>query len=116
MNIYALSDGITRNGQPLNPDTEFAPGFPSIFVFYEFSRVNWSASITRVLYRDGELLSVTQEHWSNQLSGHGHYYFFELEDGFTPGEYEIQFFIGETLAARAPFVVREAESFDALSD
>lgn len=90
----------------MNPRNVFEPGFYRIYIFYEFNRINWAVPVTRALYHDGVLLSVTQETWSGFVRGRGYYFFFEQE-GFAPGDYEVQFFVGDELSARATFTVRE---------
>jgi hypothetical protein len=107
LSIYALATSISRFNQPVDPGSVFAPGFDTLFIFYAFDNMNWGVPVTRALYRDGELTFAAQDPWNYYPSGRAYYYFFDLNQTYEPGDYEVQLFIGETLAARETFTVRE---------
>ena len=59
---------------------------------------------TRLLFRDDVLISAQSSLWSGGRDGGGYYYFCQ-PGGFAPGDYQVQFFIDASLAARAMFMV-----------
>ncbi|GAB4436262.1 MAG: hypothetical protein Kow00120_03300 [Anaerolineae bacterium] len=107
MTIYALATRITTRRTPIDPGTRFAPSFTCIYVFFEHRAIDWGLSWTAVLYRDGALIGAESRRWSSERDGWGFYFFCRPEGGYVAGDYEIQFFLADTLAARARFVVRE---------
>jgi hypothetical protein len=105
--IYALSTLISHDLMPIDPHSEFAPGFACIYVFYEFHSMDGGLPWTRTLYRDGLLLEAEHARWGPYRDGERFYYFCRPEDGFIAGDYELQFFVGDELATSAAFTVRE---------
>ncbi len=105
--IYALSTRISTRRTPISPGTQFEPGFTCLYAFYEFRAMDWGVPFTPLLYREGVLIGAEPTRWEAERDGRRYYFFCRPEGGYVAGNYELQLFIGNALAARAAFVIRE---------
>jgi hypothetical protein len=104
LTITAISSGISADLRPLNASLEFAAGIPRIYVWIEYSNLADGVSWSRVLLRNGALLISETELWERGTEGVA-YYFFDSETGWGAGSYEVQFYIGATLASSKAFSI-----------
>ncbi|MBN1428492.1 MAG: hypothetical protein JXB07_08905 [Anaerolineae bacterium] len=103
--ISAISSGITSLLVPTNAGTEFPLGTPRIYVFIEFENMADGLSWSRAMLRDGSVIRSESEAWSRGESGVA-YYWFDAQEGWPIGRYQIQFYIGEELNTQGVFTVK----------
>ncbi len=104
INITAISSDISTGLVPINPGTQFAVGIPRVYFFLQFENMADGMSWSRVLTRDGDVIRSESESWERGESGTA-YYWFAAQGGWPTGQYEIQFFVGDTLLTTAAFEV-----------
>lgn len=104
INITAISSDISTGLVPINPGTQFVVGIPRVYFFLQFENMADGMSWSRVLTRNGEVIRSESESWERGESGTA-YYWFAAQGGWPTGQYEIQFFVGDTLLTTAAFEV-----------
>lgn len=95
LQIVALDDQISDSLRPVNPRTVFLAGTRRIYLFLAYSNMTEGVLWRRTLMRDAELIDSGTYLWGQSGSG-STYFFFGAAEGFAPGLYEIQLFLGES--------------------
>jgi hypothetical protein len=103
--ITAISSGLSNTLQPVNADTEFPAGIPRLYVWFEYSDMTNGISWSRAILWNGVVLRKESEAWELGESGKDRYYFFDSQNGWPSGSYEVQFYIGDKLASSVKFSI-----------
>lgn len=105
-----------RNGAPVDPGVEFAPGDHRVYIFFEYEGMARGVTWTYRWCKDGECTDGLTCLWGirqgecpvvSTASG-STYLFFKPINGYQPGLYEVRIWIEDRLQVAAPFVIREA--------
>jgi len=101
--IDAVATAISASLQPVNPGTFFSAGIPRIYLFFSYMDMTNGASWGRAVVIDGKVVRSETEAWQRGSNGSGYYYFEAPGGGWPKGSYQVQFYIGDKLAAEAAF-------------
>lgn len=104
LTITEISSGITSDRSPLNAATEFPVGTQRVYFWLEFANMVNGLSWSQVLLLNGAVVRSESEAWSQGAEGTA-FYWFEAQGGWPGGRYEIQFYLGDRLAASATFAI-----------
>lgn len=104
LSITAISSGISALEEPVNVDTSFPAGTQRIYFWLSFSSLADGLSWSQVLLLNDEVVRSESESWAHGAEGTS-FYWFEAQGGWPAGSYEAQFYLGDTLAARADFSI-----------
>jgi hypothetical protein len=104
LEITDISSDVSPGGEPVNIGATFPAGLPRIYVWYRYDHMTDRVSWSRALFSDGVQIRSEVGEWEAGESGVG-YYYFSAQDGWTPGQYEVQFTIGDQLADFATFTI-----------
>jgi hypothetical protein len=107
LTITAISSRITANLLPLDPGDSFAAGIPRIYFFFDYENLTQGVSWSQVLLYNGEVVRSQTETWTWGAVGKDVYYYFETRGGWPAGAYEVQFYLGDQLAASKTFTLGE---------
>jgi hypothetical protein len=107
LTITAISSRITANLLPLDPGDSFAAGIPRIYFFFDYENLVQGVSWSQVLLYNGEVVRSQTETWTWDAVGKDVYYYFETRGGWPAGSYEVQFYLGDQLAASETFTLGE---------
>jgi hypothetical protein len=105
--ITAISSRITANLLPLDPGDSFSAGIPRIYFFFDYENMASGVSWSQVLLYNGEVVRSQTETWTWGAVGKDVYYYFETRGGWPAGSYEVQFYLGDQLAASETFTLGE---------
>lgn len=107
LNIEAVSTQISDSWQPLDQAQRFEAGFRRLYVQVSHANVDSGVQWRRELYRDGQRIDQLTTLWGTVSDGQT-LFFFSWAEGFAPGEYEVQVYLGqqETPADSLSFTVR----------
>lgn len=94
MTIVALDIQLSEDNGPVNPAQRFAAGFPRIYFFVNYSGLQTGVYWRRELWMDGKLTHSNQYLWGSDSQGET-FFFFGVQGGFKPGNYEIRLYVGE---------------------
>lgn len=103
--ITALSSSLSNTLDPVNANTQFPAGIPRIYVWFEYSGMADGVSWSRAVIRNGAVLRSESEAWELGASGKDRYYFFDEQNGWPSGSYEVQFYIGDQLTDSVKFSI-----------
>ncbi len=107
LTITAISSRITANLLPLDPGDSFPAGIPRIYFFFDYENMMSGVSWSQVLLYNGEVVRSQTETWTWGAVGKDVYYYFETRGGWPAGSYEVQFYLGDQLAASETFTLGE---------
>jgi hypothetical protein len=107
LTITAISSRITANLLPLDPGDSFAAGIPRIYFFFDYENLTQGVSWSQVLLYNDEVVRSQTETWAWGAVGKDVYYYFETRGGWPAGSYEVQFYLGDQLAASETFALGE---------
>ncbi|HHH40430.1 MAG TPA: hypothetical protein ENK56_00315 [Chloroflexi bacterium] len=99
-----LALGVDEAGNPVEPGESFAAGTHRIYVFFTWQGIPKNVPWTHAWYRDNVYLGGETTLWSWDVAGRGYLYFVP-PDGYRPGEYEVQVFLGTRLQFRKRFTI-----------
>jgi S1-C subfamily serine protease len=100
----------TANGQPVNPRTTFPAGTTQVTAYWTFKGMTNGQAWGRRWLRDGQVeVDRMNLAWEDDEEGSSSY-FLSDESGLSDGNYEIQIYIGNTLAQKATFTIQKAAS------
>jgi hypothetical protein len=105
--ITAISSRITANLKALDPGDSFPAGIPRIYFFFDYENMASGMSWSQVLLFNGEVVRSQTETWVWGAVGMDVYYYFETHGGWPAGSYEVQFYLGDQLAASETFTLTE---------
>ncbi|MBN1122140.1 MAG: hypothetical protein JXJ17_13770 [Anaerolineae bacterium] len=105
LTLTAISSRITANLLPLDPGDSFAAGIPRIYFFFDYENLAQGVSWSQVLLYNGEVVRSQTETWTWGAVGKDVYYYFETRGGWPAGVYEVQFYLGDQLAASKTFTL-----------
>jgi len=102
-----LSQEIDADFQPINPFTEFNNPVGRLFGTFSFDKMITGAqlSILWVRVSDGALLCYLTEPWGGSTGGYGYTDCEPPSDQWTPGDYEVQIFVGIDWKSSGRFTV-----------
>jgi len=103
--LEQISTGISASLEPVEPGTFFSSGQPRIYFFISFSNMSNGQSWSRALLLDTKVIRTVTEAWNQGVKGNA-YYWFEAQGGFPQGSYQVQFYVGDKLAAQGTFTLR----------
>lgn len=106
LEISALDTQVSETGEPVQPAERFSAGFSRIYFFVRHRGLQPGVLWRRELWRDGQLIQTALLPWGQSREGVAFFYF-GVEGGFQPGDYEIRLSIGEggLRETRAAFTV-----------
>lgn len=104
IDITAVSSSISSDLRPVNASDEFPVGTPRLYVWLEYDNMADGVSFSRAVLYNGDVLQVRTEPWERGEEGIA-YYYFDAQNGWPPGSYEVQFYIGDKLADTQSFSV-----------
>lgn len=105
LEIRALDDVISDNWQAIQPAEAFPAGTERIYVFFAFAEMPQGIRWEQVLLKDGEIIQQETQQWGVTETRGMSYFFFGDSAGFSPGVYEVQFSVENTLLAEANFTI-----------
>ena len=90
---------------PANPGSVFEAGATRFYVFFDFEGMSDGASWSVVVLVDGQLADDVSfdQLWSMGAEGAGLYRWFDRDEGWPSGDYEVQLYIGDQRADSATF-------------
>ncbi len=94
LRITAVATRVNAERQPLDAGSVFRAGFRRLYVFFRYYGMDSGVAWTRVLFRDGAPIQGGEYAWRSAAPNGETFCYFELPDGFGPGEYEVRFYIG----------------------
>jgi hypothetical protein len=100
-----FSRGVKPGNQPAEAGQSFPAGDSPIYAFFAYAGMNNDQVWTQVWSRDGQEIQRQQAAWRWGAQGIA-YVFFKPTDGYTPGTYQVQLFIGDQLASSGQFVIQ----------
>lgn len=104
-----------RNGMPVDPGAEFAPGDHRVYFFFQYEGMARGVTWTYRWCKDGECSDGLTCLWGirqgecpavSTTSGRT-YLFFKPINGYQPGFYEVRVWIEDRLQVAEPFVIRQ---------
>ena len=99
---FSIDDGY----QPIDPGYEFEPPIREIFASFSFDQMRPGSQWTAVwINPDREIIFYETSAWGEYTGGYGYSQCELREDEWILGEYEVQFFLGETWKTSGRFVV-----------
>lgn len=102
--VFAFS--IDQGFQPVDPGYEFYPPIREIFASFSFDQMRPGSQWTAVwINPDREIIFYETSAWGEYTGGYGYSKCELSEDEWILGEYEVQFFLGETWKTSGRFVV-----------
>lgn len=104
LRITEISSGISPNLTPVNSGTTFPVGTARIYFWIEYSNMVNGMSWSRALLLNGTVVRTESEAWERGAEGVA-YYWFDAQGGWPPGNYEIQFYLGDKLASSATYSI-----------
>ncbi len=104
--IDSVATAISASLQPVNPGTFFSAGIPRLYIFFSYSDMTNGMSWARAVVIDGKVVRSETEAWQRGTSGSAYYYFEAPGGGWPKGSYQVQFYIGDKLAAEASFTLQ----------
>jgi hypothetical protein len=104
LTISAIATGITADLEPADAGAFFSAGVPRLYFFIEFANMTDGAAWSRVLLLDRTAVRTETEPWSQGQEGTA-YYWFNAQGGWPPGEYVVQFYLGDRLLAEKSFTL-----------
>jgi hypothetical protein len=100
-----FSRAITPDYKPRSPATTFSPGENYIYVFFEYHGMQNGVVWRHVWSRGAEQLLSETRLWEWGSDGRA-YVFFSPAGGYTPGQYKVQIYVGDTLKQTGEFTIR----------
>jgi hypothetical protein len=104
LQLVAAAGGITAQRTPDNPTTTFESGIRRIYFFFTFEGMDDGVAWTHLLYLDELPVQGRNALWNLGGAGEG-FFFIGLDEGFPPGEYELQLIAGNKEPSRLRFTV-----------
>jgi hypothetical protein len=102
--IVGASAELAADGSPVEQSAEFTAGIQRIYFFVRFDNMANGVAWTRVLLREGVPIQGQSYLWSMGEAGES-FFFFGDADGYPPGSYEVQIFIGQEEVSRFAFSI-----------
>ncbi|MDE3088636.1 MAG: trypsin-like peptidase domain-containing protein [Chloroflexota bacterium] len=94
-----------KDGKPVNPRTTFPAGTKKVTAYWTYKGVNKGQEWGRRWLQDGQVITDKPgQQWDGDASG-SYSVSFTSDQGLDAGTYELQLFIGKTLAQKATFTV-----------
>lgn len=103
--ITAVSTDISADFLPVNPGPIFEAGIPRFYVFFDFEGMVEGVSWSGVVLVDGQRIEQASfdQLWTMGEEGVGMYRWFDRDDGWPVGNYEVRFYIGDRQADSVTF-------------
>ncbi len=98
-----FAKGVSDN-DPVDPATSFPEGIPRIYAFFTFEGMSPGIAWTYAWYQEGTEIWSRTGAWEHGPRGRI-WVFYQPEDGYVVGEYEVRVYIGEDLQQAARFEV-----------
>jgi len=105
--IQAIDDVISDDWQPIQPDTNFTTTAQRLYVFFNYDKLAHGDMWGQVLLKDGVVLEKLSHEWGMMQPQGSTFFYFGTQNGFEPGNYEVQITIGveEMIAASTRFTI-----------
>lgn len=95
-----------KNNQPVDPGDRFPAGIRTIYLFFDYRNMAPGTAWTHVWLWDNRELGRTDEKWPDDYGATGTAYrFFNVQNGYQPGAYQVQLLVNDQVVASASFVV-----------
>lgn len=99
-----ISSRLDRQNRPINPSSSFIDPAGKLYGAFTYDFLQDGVAWTALWYRGDQLLCVERQPWNGGTGGYG-YTECLPDDGWAPGDYEIQMFLGEGWKISARFAV-----------
>ena len=108
-----FSDGITGDDRPTNPAFLLPSGITEIYAFFDYAGMTDGASWERVWFYDGDEVSTKAGTWDMGGSG-ATWIGLRADDPLEPGDYRLDIYVADALAATSSFVVAGTQGHSAI--
>ena len=96
-----------KNNQPVDPGDRFPAGIRTIYLFFDYRNMAPGTAWSHVWLWDNRELGRTEEKWPADYGATGTAYrFFNVQNGYQPGAYQVQLLVNNQVVASASFVVQ----------
>ncbi|MFZ5915959.1 MAG: hypothetical protein ACOYZ7_03410, partial [Chloroflexota bacterium] len=102
--LIAFAPDVTDDDQPIDPRDTFPAGTTKVYAVFDFSGMQDGAVYDVYWYRDGEEELQKSWEWEFGEQGTSWVNIFN-DDGLTPGDYELETYVGEHLVLYGQFVI-----------
>jgi len=101
--LVAFAQDVTDD-EPINPGTTFPAGTTKVYAVFEFNGMKDGMTYEAYWYLDGQEELYKSWEWSLDEKGTSWINIFD-DDGLTPGNYELEVFVGDLLLLNDKFVI-----------
>lgn len=102
--LVAFAQDVTDD-EPINPGTTFPAGTTKVYAVFEFNGMKDGMTYEAYWYLDGQEELYKSWEWSLGEKGTSWINIFD-DDGLTPGNYELEIFVGDLLVLNDKFVIQ----------
>ena len=107
LGAISFAQEVDETYQPISPDDAFPSGAYRLYATFDYEQMADGMEWAWVWRYNGAVIDGGTEEWTYGEEGPG-YVYFEPEEGFRPGEYELQIWVNETKLSEASVAVTSA--------
>ncbi len=96
---------ITGENLPVDAAETFSNPIEVLNGTFSYDRMTFGSQWTALWFREGELICWETQPWNGASGGYGYTDCSNPSDGWLPGDYEVQIFVGQTWKASGTFSV-----------
>ena len=105
--LFTFAEAVDENENCINPANSFPSATPQIYACFDYSGMQDGMAQRMVWLRDGEIIKEVSDTWVGGEEGNW-WWRWGPEEGYTTGNYEVQFYVEGQLEQSGTFTITAA--------